>query len=62
MWGSLRDWNDECGNESESIVDKRCQLMIRDEGLTDQYQMYHKEMIWTHTFHDNAFFRIRYAS
>ena len=37
MWGALRDWNDECRNESESIVDKRCQLMVRDEGLTSQH-------------------------
>jgi len=62
MWGALRDWDDECGNKSESIVDKRCQLMITVEGLASQYQMYHREMTGRHTFHDNAFFRIKYAS
>ena len=62
MWGALRDWNHECGNKSESIVDKQCQLMIKVEGLAGQHQMYHREMTQRHTFHDNAFFRIKYAS
>jgi len=62
MWGALRDWNDECRNKPESIVDKQCQLMITVEKLAGQYQMYHKKMTWRHTVHDNAFFKIKYAS
>jgi len=62
MRGGLRDWIDECKNESASIVDKQCQLMIRVEGLASQRQMYFREMIWKHTCHVKALLRIRYTS
>jgi len=62
MRSALRNRNDECRNESESIVDKQCQLMIRVEGLAGQHQMYFREIIWKHTCHVEALLRIGYAS
>jgi len=34
----LRDWGDECRNESEGIANEHCQFMIRVECLASQHQ------------------------